>query len=311
MSEKPDSRRIRVSLVEFPSESATLRGRFYAQPHPAPAIIMAHGFTATLNGMVADRYAEAFFHAGFSVLLYDHRNFGISDGEPRHEINKWVQTRGYHDALTYALGLPGVDGSRLAVWGDSMSGAEALIIASIDERIRAVVAQVPACGSEPASPDPDGVQFNTIRAALLEGGLVNLPHSTLGPMPVVSFDQHTVPSLLTPLTAFRWFMEYGARYGTGWENWASQAVPGDLPPLHPGLCVSYLKAPTLMVVASQDEMPGADSQVAHGVFEATPRPKELLEIDGGHFGLLHYPGPIFDRACQAQIDFLTRYLPKE
>ena len=38
---------------------------------------------------------EVFQQAGMAVLLYDHRNFGLSDGVPRQEINKWVQARGY------------------------------------------------------------------------------------------------------------------------------------------------------------------------------------------------------------------------
>ena len=49
---------------------------------------MAYGFSATITGMVADNYAEAFYDAGFAVLLYAHRNFGISGGEPRQEINR-------------------------------------------------------------------------------------------------------------------------------------------------------------------------------------------------------------------------------
>ncbi len=43
---------------------------------------MAHGFTTTINGMTADKYAEEFREAGFAVALYDHRNLGISDSEP-------------------------------------------------------------------------------------------------------------------------------------------------------------------------------------------------------------------------------------
>ena len=62
---------------------------------------MAHGLSATISGMTADRYAEVFRDAGFAVLLFDHRNFGISDGEPRQQINKWVQARGYRDAMTF------------------------------------------------------------------------------------------------------------------------------------------------------------------------------------------------------------------
>jgi len=82
---------------------------------------MAHGFTATINGMVADRYAEVFFNAGFTVLLYDHRIFGISDGEPRQELNVWVQARGYRNAINFVAILPEIDADRIALWGYSMS----------------------------------------------------------------------------------------------------------------------------------------------------------------------------------------------
>ena len=51
--------------------------------------------------MVADKFAEAFHDAGFTVFLYDdHRGFGASGGEPRLEINPWLQAQGYRDALT-------------------------------------------------------------------------------------------------------------------------------------------------------------------------------------------------------------------
>ena len=87
-------------VVEFPSEGATLRGRFYRPVHvaPWPAVVMTHGTTATIT-MCLDRYAEVFCRAGLAVLLYDHRNFGLSGGEPRQLINPWLQARGYRDAI--------------------------------------------------------------------------------------------------------------------------------------------------------------------------------------------------------------------
>src|SRR5438105_2609229 len=87
-------------MVEFPSEGATLRGRFYYRedaPVPAPLVIMAHGTSATTT-MAIDRYAEVLHAAGLCVLLYDHRNLGQSGGEPRQQINPWVQARGYRSA---------------------------------------------------------------------------------------------------------------------------------------------------------------------------------------------------------------------
>ncbi len=145
--------------VEFESEGAVLRGRHYrAGRDPGPVVVMAHGFSATVT-MTIDRYAEAFCAAGLSVLLDDHRNFGASGGGPRHQVNAWMQARGYLDALDCAVGLPGVDPSAIAVWGDSFTGAVVVVVASVDPRVGAVVAQVPATGSEPAPPDPDGVLY--------------------------------------------------------------------------------------------------------------------------------------------------------
>ena len=300
-------------IVEFLSEGATLRGRLYAQNlgKPSPVVIMAHGFSATINGMVADRYAEVFCDAGFSVLLYDHRNFGISDGEPRQQINEWVQARGYRDAINFATTLPEIDATRIAIWGDSMSGAEVIVVGAIDPRVKAIIAQVPACGDEPPPPDPDGLLFASIRETFLNGNVSGTPQTTTEALPVVSFDQRSIPSMLTPLTAFRWFIEYGGRYGTTWENWATFVTPATSVPMHPLLCASHINVPILMMIAKEDEMSGANSRIARIVFDAAPQPKELVEIDGGHFGLLYFPSPLFDQASKVQQDFLTRHLQKE
>jgi uncharacterized protein len=298
-------------VVEFQSEGATLRGRLYARPNSlkqSPVVIMAHGFSATINGMVADRYAEAFFEAGFAVLLYDHRNFGISDGEPRQQINKWIQARGYCDAINFVTTLSEIDATRIAIWGDSMSGAEVIVVGAIDSRVKAILAQVPACGDEPPPSDSDGTLFASIRDTLLNGDISGTPQTTTPPMPVVSFDQRDMPSLLAPLTAFRWFIEYGGRYGTKWENWATVVSPDTPAPFHPALCAPHIKVPLLLIIAYEDEMPGTNSNIARMVFDLASEPKQLHEMDGGHFGLLHYPSPLFERASNAQLVFLRRYL---
>ena len=109
--------------VEFASEGATLRGRFYPprRPAPFPAVVMAHGTTATIT-MAIDRYAEVFCRGGLGVLLYDHRNFGRSDGEPRQEINPWIQARGYRYAVTFLQSRSDVRGDRIAVWATAIPG---------------------------------------------------------------------------------------------------------------------------------------------------------------------------------------------
>lgn len=63
-----------------------------------------------------------------------------------------------------------------------------------------------------------------------------------------------------------------------------------------------------MMIAPEDEMPGASPRVSRAAFEAVPGSRELIEIDGGHFGLLWHPSDLFDRASQAQRDFLATHL---
>jgi uncharacterized protein len=307
--------------VAFQSEGATIRGRLYfpeegARSHrppngtrsgcPAPVVIMTHGTSATIT-MVVDRYAEVFCHAGFAVLLYDHRNFGISDGEPRGEINPWVQARGYRDAIQYVSSLPEIDKSRIGLWGDSFSAGQVLVVGACDDRVKAIVSQIPACGPTMPPPDPDGTLFAAVKRTF-DSGDVTIPGAVTGPLPVVSFDQHGTPSLLTPISAYRWFIEYGGRHDTRWENWVTRVVPKTAAPYHPGICAPHINVPTLMMIAPEDEMPGAVPAVARAAYESIPAQKELIEIAGGHFGLLHYPSDLFDQAAHVQRDFLVRIL---
>ena len=219
--------------AEFPSEGTTLRGRLHlpATGGPHACVVMAHGTSATI-GMVTDRYAEVFHGGGLAVLLYDHHGFGASGGEPRQEINPWIQARGYRDALTWLCAHPAIDRSRIALWGDSYSAGHALIVGAVDPRPAAIVAQVPALGPAPPPPDPAGELFAALAATLEGGDVRGTPETTTGPLPVVSSDQLGSPSLLTPVSAFRWFIEYGGRHGTGWENRATRAIPPTPAPYH-------------------------------------------------------------------------------
>lgn len=292
--------------VEFESQGV-LRGRLYRPPgtEPVPIVVMAHGTSATIT-MTTDRYAEAFRKCGFAVLLYDHRNFGDSGGEPRQEINPWIQVRGYCDAMTYIESLSGIDRDGIAIWGDSYSAAEAIVVGAVDDRPAAVVAQVPAIGAQLPPADPDGALFLALCETLRDGSVAGRPQDTTGPLPVVSADQLHTPSLLTPIQAFRWFIEYGGRHGTGWESRVTRVLPTTPAPFHAGIAAPHLLHPLLMMIAPEDEMVAANPAVARAVYDSVPEPKELVEIDGGHFGLLHHPSVEFDQASTAQSDFLLR-----
>lgn len=299
-----------IKHIEFPSEGATLRGLLFlpdSQTTRLPLVIMAHGTSATVT-MVTDQYAQAFCRAGLAVLLYDHRNFGSSEGEPRQEINPWIQCRGYRDALKFAETLDAVDPERIALWGDSYTGGQVIVVGAIEPRVKVIVAQCPVFGAEPPTVEPTKANFDLLQETLARGDVCGSPETTIGPMPVVSFDQVGTPSLLKPIQAFRWFIDYGGRAGTGWINRASRVLPATPVPYHPALCAPFVKAPTLLMVAPQDEMVHANYAVARQAYDRIPAPKQWYDISGGHFGLLYYPSALFDEASRVQTEFLKQWL---
>lgn len=292
---------------EFRSDGAVLRGRLYLPERvPAPIMIMAHGFSATIP-MVMDRYAERFRDAGVAALAFDHRGHGTSEGEPRGEINVWVQARGYLDALDAVRNLAEVDPSAVALWSDSMSARVALGVAALDDRVAALICQVPALGDVAGRDDPGGNRLDIIRQFLAAGN-VRRPQDAWQSMAVVSSDQVAAPSALRPLTAFRWFIEHGGRYGSGWTNRVVFTARKDAPDFDPFACAPMVRVPVMFVMSPDDEMEGADSGVARGVFDRLPGSTELLEVDGGHFGIIEHPSEAFERASMAQAAWLARVL---
>jgi hypothetical protein len=307
MSSWPEKNRL---AIEFESEDAVLRGFLYTAVNgdpPFPMVVMAHGTSATIP-MVADRYAEVFAEAGVSALIYDHRNLGISGGEPRQEINPWVQARGYRDAITFASTIDDHDSTRIGIWGDSYSAGQVFLVAACDPRVRVVVAQCPVFGATSPDVEPTREVFEAIRETFQSGDVSGRPEDKTGPVPVVSPDQLGAPSLLKPIQAYRWFIDYGGRHGSGWQNQATRINPSNTAPYSPYLCAPYVTVPSLMMVAPTDEMVHANPEVSREAFDLLPGEKDWHDLDGGHFGLLYHPSDLFDQASKVQAEYLIKYL---
>jgi pimeloyl-ACP methyl ester carboxylesterase len=107
-----------------------------------PAIVMAHGLSLTRDCGL-QRYAESFAAAGFTVLVFDYRGFGDSEGDVRELVSVKMQVEDYRSALAFVRKLPGVDQTRIGLWGTSYSGGIATQCAHEDGQVQALVIQVP------------------------------------------------------------------------------------------------------------------------------------------------------------------------
>lgn len=77
-----------------------------------------------------DLFARRFHDAGFGVLAFGCRGFGESGGRPRQVASVSGQLADWRAAVTFATTLPGVDRSRLAVWGFSPSARHLFRVAA-------------------------------------------------------------------------------------------------------------------------------------------------------------------------------------
>lgn len=106
-----------------------------------PLIVMAHGLSGTRRDRLG-AFAERFAATGVAALVFDHRGFGDSDGE-RDLFDPARQLQDWRAAIAFARSLADVDAERVATFGSSMGGGNALAAAAADKRVAAAISQVP------------------------------------------------------------------------------------------------------------------------------------------------------------------------
>lgn len=292
--------------VEFNAEGTMLRGWLY-QPGgqaPAPGVVMAHGFSA-VKEMYLDAFAEVFAAAGVAALVFDNRNFGASDGEPRQEIDPWAQVRDYRDAITWMQGLPGIDPTRIGVWGSSYSGGHAIVLGAIDKRIRCVVSQVPLIsGFRNVQRLVRSDFLPGLRATLDADRAARFTGKEPAMVPVVAEDPLAPSALPTP-DSWQWFTDTGRTRAPAWRNEVTVRTLEMLMEYEPGSYIDRVSpTPLLMVVAAHDVLTPAD--LALEAYEQAREPKKLTILTGGHFDA--YQGPDFEASSAAARDWFLQHL---
>jgi fermentation-respiration switch protein FrsA (DUF1100 family) len=270
--------------IEFNAEGVTLRGWLYlpdGATEPVPTIVMAHGFSA-VKEMYLDSFAEAFAAAGLGALVFDNRNFGASDGEPRQEIDPWAQVRDYRHAITFACTLQEVDRSRIGIWGSSYSGGHVLVLGAIDRRVKCVASQVPlASGYRNILRLVRADHLAGLRANLDADREARFAGSPPAVLPVVAEDPMAPCALPTP-DSWEWFSETGKTRAPAWRNEVTLRSVEMLMEYEPASYIARISpTPLLMVVAAQDHLAVADE--AFAAYHQALEPKKMVILRGGHF----------------------------
>jgi dienelactone hydrolase len=257
-----------------------------------PCVVLSHGFTG-LRRMGLDGYARVFAAAGLACVVYDHRCWGDSGGEPRHETDPWQQLADMRDAVTFARSLPEVDADRVAVWGTSYSGGHALMMGAYDKRLRAVVAQVPMV---------DGWSFyeSTAKAMGREVFLDRLAADRDARFR--GEEPRTVRAAVAGSTTEAWADEVDVE-GV-WPNRMTLRSLEVVATYAPGRATERIApTPLLMILAEEDEVLPFGPQLA--AYEAAGGPKALVRLACRHYDPYT---KLFETSSTAARDFLVEHV---
>jgi uncharacterized protein len=268
----------------------------------SPAITMAHGYAGTREHGIA-RFAEAFATAGFVVLLHDHRTFGVSDGEPRQDVNPWRQIADWRRAISYLESRSEVDASRIGIWGTSYAGGHALVLGATDRRIVCVVAQVPTIsGHEQGSRRVAPESVAALEAVLDDDERAQARGEAPRLQAVVNKDI-AVPASYRTKDAIDFYLQpLGS--GARWDNVVTVRSTRLARMYEPGVWAPRIgPKPLMMIVATQDTVTLTD--LALEAYERAHQPKKLVMIPGGHFDP-YLSG--FDESCGAALQWFQEHL---
>ena len=102
---------------------------------PSPAVIVLHGWGGNAGMMLP--LAPPLHAGGYSVLLIDARNHGNSDADSFSSMPRFAED--LEAAFAWLASRPRIEAARIAVLGHSVGAAAALLAASREPRIAAVV----------------------------------------------------------------------------------------------------------------------------------------------------------------------------
>ena len=292
--------------IEFKADDGTkLRGWHYvpAGGGKHPTIIMAHGYSA-VKEMYLDKFAEHFATLGLASIVFDHRNFGASDGQPRQEIDPWKQINDYRDAITYAETLPATDAGRIGVWGSSYSGAHVIVVGAIDRRVKCVSSQVPLIsGHENARRLIRADHIAGFHNALEGDRRARYQGQPPAMVPVVAEDPAS-PSALPTADSWKWFTETGKTRAPSWRNEVTLRSVEMFMDYEPGAYLSFVSPTPLQIIVALGDHLTVSDQALQG-YERALHPKRLVTLKGGHFDA-YLDG--FDAASTAAGEWFKQHL---
>ncbi len=284
--------------VTFFSESLQVAAELYLPANAtgkAPAVVLCQGFSGTKE-VLLPAYAVRLAERGFAALTFDYRGFGESEGE-RGRLVPVEQMADIRNAITYLQTLEEIDPERIALWGSSFGGANAIRVAALDKRVKTLIAQLTfASGKRMVTGKMNAEDLEKLEATVKkvrERAVTQNKLLRLNPDQIITDEdsktffadmvkRHPNLSVKIPFLTLQHIIEH-----------------------NPEDDIAKVECPTLIIAADQDIVcPPEESKI---LFERAREPKKLVILEGcRHYEA--YEGALLEKGVSEIVQWLSAHL---
>jgi len=284
----------------FPCSGEKCHGILYFPSNikKTPALIMGMGF-GMIKEVHADDYAPYFAQKGISVLVFDYRRFGKSEGKPRQALYPMDQVSDYRCAISYMKTLDIIDPDKICIWGTSFSGGHVLTLLAFPELgLRCGISQVPNVYSYRTALE----YFGSLEPVLMISSQNSKECCEGNPsyIPIVSKDG--IAALMSK-EAFEYYSNVALKFETFQNKITLDSLP-HIMAYNPGDYAHLINKPLLMIIALKDQT--TPPKIAKEVAGKIKGEVTLKEYDVGHFEI--YKQPLLKEIAEFESDWIIKRL---
>lgn len=298
--------------VRFQSAGVTLAGHLYRPPDAAPGdrtpALATAGPMTSVKEETVPHYAAPLAEAGYTVLTFDNRNFGESEGEPRQHLDSAAQVEDLKNAVSYLSTRDDVDTDRLGLACVCMGAGYALAVASMDLRVKALAIVAGAYNITDTYRDLLGEEgfagylesLNSARQSQYESG--ELPY-----MPAIAGPPDYAPSAMPVEEAYEY---YGRAHETEAPNWENRLTVESMEHIVGWNVLerAHLVSPRPLLVVHGTTDVLLPPRFAQEVYDRAGEPKQLHWIETSNHVELYDQAPFVPEAVETLIDWLDANL---
>ncbi|WP_330925903.1 alpha/beta hydrolase [Candidatus Sororendozoicomonas aggregata] len=283
--------------IAFLSHDQNISGHLYCPEKfkaPLPVVILCHTFCGVKDWLLPS-YAIFFAQNGYAALTFDYRGFGQSQGESGR-FNTERQVEDILAAIDYIKCLDFIDADRIALWGSFFGGANAIVAAACDKRVKCLIAQLPFA---------DGSQLLTHTLTEADERRFYQTLARMQNKKVTTGREMVVPisKVLTDSASADFYKEHREQFPS-----LGIKIPylstAEILSLKPEQYIKDITAPILLVGAEHDAVNPAGA--IKRLYDLAQEPKKLhTETGAAHYEM--YSGKCFLRCAKQQQAWLDQY----